>query len=500
MQHFALVYSRARIGINAPLIAIEVDLSNGLPGFSIVGLPEASVRESRDRVRSALLNAGFEFPARRITVNLAPADIPKEGSRFDLPIAIGILAASGQVRCQDLSPWEFVGELGLTSEVRRIDASLPAAIQCENTGRKLVLPKSNAIEIFEFAPNTLIPVQSLSETVAYLQGQQPLTVTPDLAAPSRDLDCDQQPDFSDITGQHAARRALEIAAAGNHNLLFSGPPGTGKTLMASRLPSILPPLNREELLETSSIYSVSGDSFHYHQQRPFRAPHHTASAVALVGGGSQARPGEVSLAHGGVLFLDELPEYPRKVLDVLREPLEAGEITIARANMKVRYPARFQLIAAMNPCPCGYHKDPLHECRCTPDQVVRYRNRVSGPLLDRIDLFVHVPRLPPGSLQQTQDNEKSASIRQRVLAAREQQQQRSGCCNALLSVSALRDHCSLDAACSDLLVKAEARLGLSPRAQHRIVKVSRTIADLDHSERIQFKHLSEALTYRQLPA
>lgn len=494
-MHFALVYSRARIGIDAPLITIEVHLSNGLPAFNIVGLPEASVRESRERVRSAMLNAGFEFPSRRMTVNLAPADIPKEGSRFDLAIAVGILAASGQLRRKDLSPWEFVGELGLTSELRRIDASLPAAIQCEKAGRQLVLPTDNAAEIFDFAPHTLIPVQSLGETVAVLQGQQ--RIAPELPPPpSADS---STPDFGDIVGQHSARRALEIAASGSHNLLFSGPPGTGKTLMASRLPSILPPLSRDELLETSSIYSVSGDSFSYRQQRPFRNPHHTASAVSLVGGGTQARPGEVSLAHGGVLFLDELPEYPRKVLDVLREPLEAGEITIARANLKVRYPARFQLVAAMNPCPCGYHKDPLHECRCTPDQVQRYRSRISGPLLDRIDLFVHVPRLPPGSLQQAETGECSATIRERVLAARERQLARADCCNAQLTVSALRKTCALTPAGSELLLKAEAKLGLSPRAQHRVIKVARTIADLDHSDSIELKHLSEALTYRQMP-
>ncbi|WP_372779929.1 YifB family Mg chelatase-like AAA ATPase [Litorivivens sp.] len=495
-MHFALVYSRARIGIDAPLITIEVHLSNGLPAFSIVGLPEASVRESRERVRSALLNAGFEFPNRRMTVNLAPADIPKEGSRFDLAIAVGILAASGQLRCKDLSPWEFVGELGLTSELRRIDASLPAAIQCEKAGRQLVLPTDNAAEIFDFAPDTLIPVQSLGDTVATLQGQQ--RIATDLRRPQAENET-AAPDFGDIVGQHSARRALEIAASGSHNLLFSGPPGTGKTLMASRLPSILPTLSRDELLETSSIYSVSGDHFSYRQQRPFRNPHHTASAVSLVGGGNQARPGEVSLAHGGVLFLDELPEYPRKVLDVLREPLEAGEITIARANLKVRYPARFQLIAAMNPCPCGYHKDPLHECRCTPDQVQRYRSRISGPLLDRIDLFVHVPRLPPGSLQQAATGESSAAIRDRVLAARERQLARAGCCNAQLTVSALRTTCALNSACSELLLKAEAKLGLSPRAQHRVIKVARTIADLDHSDSIALKHLSEALTYRQMP-
>lgn len=491
----ALVYSRARIGIEAPLISIEVHLSNGLPAFHIVGLPEASVRESRDRVRSALLNAGFSFPDRRITINLAPADIPKDGSRFDLPIAIGILAADGQVRAESLSAYEFIGELGLTGELRRIDASLPAAIQCENSGRQLVLPIANAVDIAAFVPDSLVPVATLGDAAAFLQGEFiPAAITTD-AAPESPPDA---ADFADIVGQPGARRALEIAAAGAHNLLFSGPPGTGKTLMASRLPSILPPLNRSELLETCSIYSVAGDDRPgYQRQRPFRAPHHTASAIALVGGGNQARPGEVSLAHGGVLFLDELPEYPRKVLEVLREPLEAGAITIARANIKVSYPACFQLVAAMNPCPCGYHNDPQHDCRCTPDQILRYKNRISGPLLDRIDLFVHVPRLPPGTLQQSSAAENSATVRERVIAARERQLQRAGVSNAQLDLAAIKRHCALDAACRALLLRAERQLALSARGVHRITKVARTIADLEGATAINSSHLSEALAYRE---
>jgi len=494
-MQLALVYSRARIGIDAPLITIEVHLANGLPAFHIVGLPEASVRESRDRVRSALVNAQFEFPARRITVNLAPADIPKEGSRFDLPIALGILVASGQISGAKLRELEFIGELGLTGELRRIDASLPAAIQCEHQQRQLVLPAANATEIHTFSDRGLLAVANLGEAAALLQGQ---FTPPLIEAAQATASCGGNGgDFADIVGQATARRALEIAAAGSHNLLFSGPPGTGKTLMASRLPTILPPLSRNELLETCSIYSVAGDGeFLLRRHRPFRAPHHTASAIALIGGGTQARPGEVSLAHGGVLFLDELPEYPRKVLDVLREPLESGEVAIARANFKVRYPARFQLIAAMNPCPCGYHNDPRHECRCTPDQILRYRTRISGPLLDRIDLFVHVPRLPPGSLQQADAAESSEPIRRRVIAARKLQLARSGLSNSQLPLQHIKRDCALNTTCRDLLLRAEHKLGLSARAQHRIIKVARTIADLEAAEHIDLNHLSEALAYR----
>mgnify|MGYP000132605913 CR=1 FL=1 len=494
-MQLALVYSRARIGIDAPLITIEVHLANGLPAFHIVGLPEASVRESRDRVRSALVNARFDFPDRRITVNLAPADIPKEGSRFDLPIALGILVASGQISGARLKELEFIGELGLTGELRRIEACLPAAVQCEQQHRQLVLPTANALEIQSFSDKGLLAVGHLGDAAALLQGQ----FTPQLLeAPAPQVsDCDTGGDFADIIGQSSARRALEIAAAGLHNLLFNGPPGTGKTLMASRLPTILPPLSKEELLETCSIYSVAGDAeFLFQRRRPFRAPHHTASAIALIGGGTQARPGEVSLAHGGVLFLDELPEYPRKVLDVLREPLESGEVSIARANFKLRYPARFQLIAAMNPCPCGYHNDPQHECRCTPDQIIRYRSRISGPLLDRIDLFVHVPRLPPGSLQQSGAAESSERIRQRVMAARDRQLARSGVSNGQLPLQRIKHDCALSTPCLDLLLRAEHKLGLSARAQHRIIKVARTIADLEAAADIGIAHLSEALAYR----
>lgn len=494
-MQLALVYSRARIGIDAPLITIEVHLANGLPAFHIVGLPEASVRESRDRVRSALVNTQFEFPARRITVNLAPADIPKEGSRFDLPIALGILVASGQISGAKLRELEFIGELGLTGELRRIDACLPAAIQCEQQQRQLVLPSANAAEIQPFSEQGLLAVANLSEAAALLQGQ----FTPPLleARNPPEQPASSTGDFADIVGQASARRALEIAAAGSHNLLLNGPPGTGKTLMASRLPGILPPLSRKELLETCSIYSVAGDGdFLFQRRRPFRSPHHTASAVALIGGGAQARPGEVSLAHGGVLFLDELPEYPRKVLEVLREPLESGEVAIARANFKLRYPARFQLIAAMNPCPCGYHNDPQHECRCTPDQIVRYRTRISGPLLDRIDLFVHVPRLPPGTLQQATTGESSECVRRRVVAARKRQLARAGHSNGQLPLQYIQRDCALSPPCRDLLLRAEHKLALSARAQHRIMKVARTIADLEAAEHIGLPHLSEALAYR----
>ncbi len=495
-MQLALVYSRARIGIDAPLITIEVHLSNGLPAFHIVGLPEASVRESRDRVRSALVNTQFEFPARRITVNLAPADIPKDGSRFDLPIALGILIASGQICADRLPHLEFLGELGLTGELRRIDACLPAVIQCESQRRQMVLPASNAAESQAFSEAGLLPVNNLNEAAALMQGQFTPSLPGSATPQPTDTPCEHG-DFADIVGQAGARRALEIAAAGSHNLLFSGPPGTGKTLMASRLPSILPPLNRTEMLETCSIYSVAGESENLlDERRPFRAPHHTASAVALIGGGSQARPGEVSLAHAGVLFLDELPEYPRKVLDVLREPLESGEVAIARANIKVKYPARFQLIAAMNPCPCGYHNDPQHECRCTPDQILRYRTRISGPLLDRIDLFVHMPRLPPGQLQHANPAESSDDIRQRVIAARKRQLQRSGQSNSQLTLQNLQRDCPLLPSGRDLLLRAEHKLGLSARAQHRIIKVARTIADLEGSRQIDIPHLSEALAYR----
>ncbi|MGD8690170.1 MAG: YifB family Mg chelatase-like AAA ATPase, partial [Gammaproteobacteria bacterium] len=386
------VLSRAQAGIEAPAVTVEVHLSNGLPSLSIVGLPEAAVREAKDRVRSALINSRFDFPARRITVNLAPADLPKEGGRFDLPIALGILAASGQIPDDPLERHEFVGELSLSGELRPVRGALPAAVKVRDAGRALLVAADNADEAALVSGARVHGAEHLLEVCAHLNGDTRLGLhEPTIkggAAPAAG-------DLRDVRGQHQARRALEIAAAGGHSLLFIGPPGTGKSMLASRLPGVLPPMTEEEALEAAAVASVSGgfDPARW-GQRPFRSPHHTASGVALVGGGTHPRPGEISLAHHGVMFLDELPEFDRKVLEVLREPLESGEITISRAARQASYPARFQLIAAMNPCPCGYLGDPGGRCRCTEDQVWRYRSRISGPLLDRLDLHVEVPRPP----------------------------------------------------------------------------------------------------------
>lgn len=489
----AIIHSRAKIGIEAPPVTIEVHLSNGLPGLTIVGMPEAAVRESKDRVRSALLNAHFEFPARRITINLAPADLPKEGGRFDLPIALGILAASEQLPPDQLDKIEAVGELALSGELRAIGGVLPTALACGHSGRALIAPRENASEAALSSGTTIYPAGHLLEVCAHLNGSQPITAhreeqTLPPSAPNTDL--------RDIVGQHQAKRALEIAAAGGHNLLFCGPPGTGKTMLSSRLPGILPPLHSDAMLEVAAIHSVAGLGLRESlSQPPFRAPHHTASATALVGGGSVPRPGEISLAHRGVLFLDELPEFPRKVLEVLREPLESGEIMISRVQAQTRYPADFQLVAAMNPCPCGYLGS--QRCRCTPDQVRRYREKISGPLLDRIDLLVEVPALPSGELMaQTPQGESSAEVLKRVSTARSRQRERSGYLNAQLSSTQLRQLCPLSDAQKTLLQKASDQLGLSARAVHRVLKVARTIADLDQSAQLELDHLAEALSYR----
>ena len=496
----ATVYSRARFGVDAPLVTVEVHLSNGLPSFAIVGLPETAVKESKDRVRSALLNSRLEFPARRITVNLAPADLPKDGGRYDLPIAIGILAASRQIPMPPLEQLEFIGELSLGGELRPIDAVLPAAIYCSKAKRSLVLPDENYPQAAISKQAKLLPAKQLLEICSHLLGESNLgNIKPETIAAQNTSNTrsDNYPNLEDVKGQAAAKRALEICAAGGHNLLLSGPPGTGKTLLASRLPSILPELAEHELLSTAAILSVASRRFDGGNiRRPFRAPHHTASAAALVGGGSQPRPGEISLAHNGVLFLDELPEFPRKVLDVLREPLESGEIMISRANQQVSFPSNFQLVAAMNPCPCGYHGDPDTPCRCTPDQILRYRGRISGPLLDRIDLQIKVPRLAPGVLQQLPAGESSESVRQRVEQARSIQLARQDCVNAKLSGKVLDNHCDLNEEGHGILSAAESRLNLSARAHHRILKVARTIADLDQCEHISAGHLSEALSYR----
>jgi magnesium chelatase family protein len=492
----ALVHSRARAGVRAPAVRVEVHLAGGLPAMSIVGLPEAAVREAKDRVRAAIQCAQFEFPARRITVNLAPADLPKDGGRFDLPIALGILAASGQIPLEALRDVEFLGELGLTGELRAVDGVLPAALAAAQDGRRLVVPTGNGAEAALAREVQATTARTLLEVVAALEGKRTL---PAALAPPACIDAG--PDLADVRGQGHARRALEIAAAGGHHLLLVGPPGCGKTLLASRLPGLLPTMSDAEALETAAIASVSGrglDPARW-QTRPYRAPHHTASPVALVGGGAEPRPGEISLAHHGVLFLDELPEWSRQALEVLREPLESGVVTISRAARQSEFPARFQLVAAMNPCPCGWAGDPSGRCRCTPDVIQRYRARISGPLMDRIDLHVDVPRLPPAELRpDAPGGEDSATVHARVVAARNVQQARAGRCNAQLGQADTAAHCRLSPPDQALLERAIDSLQLSARSMHRILRVARTIADLAGSETIATVHLTEALGYRRM--
>lgn len=494
----ALVHGRARAGIRAPEVKVEVHLGGGLPSMSIVGLPEAAVREAKDRVRAAIQCAQYEFPARRITVNLAPADLPKGGGRFDLPIALGILAASGQIPTEALRDWEFVGELGLTGELRAIDGALPAALAVAGSGRSLLVPAANGAEAALASDVAVHTARTLLEVCAMLGGRKTLPQAE--PPPQREV---ATVDLRDVRGQAQARRALEIAAAGGHHLLFIGPPGCGKTLLASRLPGLLPPATEAEALETAAVLSVSGRGLDptAWRARPFRNPHHTASAVALVGGGADPRPGEISLAHNGVLFLDELPEWQRHALEVLREPLESGVVTISRAARQSEFPARFQLVAAMNPCPCGWAGDASARCRCSADAIGRYRARISGPLLDRIDLQIDVPRLPPAALRpDAPGGEASADVAARVAAARARQHARATVLNARLDQATTMRDCRLAPRDQALLERAIEALHLSARAMHRILRVARTIADLDGSEAIASRHLTEALGYRGIEA
>ena len=494
----AVLHSRALSGFDAPPVTVEVHLAAGLPAFNLVGLPDTEVKESRDRVRAALQNAAFEFPRRKITVNLAPADLPKESGRFDLPIALGILAATEQIPAAPLAGFEFAGELALTGDLRPIRGALAMTLKAHRDGRAFVLPKGSAEEAALVKDAVIHPAPSLLAVCAHLTGRTPL---PRSTAPQGGGAEDSTADLAEVRGQAAPKRALEVAAAGGHSLLMLGPPGTGKSMLAQRLPGLLPPMSEEEALESAALHSLTG-RFRLEDwaRRPLRAPHHTASAVALVGGGSDPRPGEISLAHHGVLFLDELPEWDRRVLEVLREPLEAGRVHISRAARQASFPARFQLVAAMNPCPCGYLGHRSGRCHCTPDAVARYRGRISGALLDRIDVQIEVPALPPDALPARADpaGESSRTVRERVTCASALQHARQGKPNARLQPKEIEQLCRVDARGEALLRSALTRLSLSARAYHRILKVARTIADLATSEELCAAHVAEAIGYRRL--
>ena len=494
----AVVFSRAQAGIEAPLVTVEVHLSGGLPAFSIVGLAETAVKEAKDRVRSALMTLDFAFPRQRITVNLAPADLPKHGGQLDLPIAVGLLAASRQIDAGRLGGYEMIGELALSGELRPGGSTLPSALRAREAGRALVLPAGDEVAAGLVREAQVLPARSLLDVYRHLRGDRPLAVH---VTARRSAARHPAGDMADVRGQHRAKRALEVAASGGHHLLMIGPPGTGKTMLAQRLPDLLPPMGEDEALEAAAVLSVAAQPFDAGNwaKRPFRAPHHTASAAALVGGGAIPRPGEVSLAHRGVLFLDELAEFTQRVLDVLRQPLESGRVTISRAARSAEFPAAFQLVCAMNPCPCGHFGDGTERCRCSPAQRIRYRAKVSGPLLDRLDLLVETQPWPDDlEGASAKRGEPTHRIAARIAAARAAQEARQGTANARLEAAETERHCPLDAAELALMHSAVQRFGLSARSHHRLLRVARTIADLASSERIERRHLLEALSYRRL--